>query len=743
MSQRFLRCPHCGLPHAIDDVACGVTGRPLEPRKGARVAPMPAPSPAESVGRLQVAMPVAIPVSKHPSQQRLSPPSAPAIPAQKSLAPFDTGPPPPDSSILGQTLGGKYRAIRVLGEGGMGTVYECEHIQLHRKVAVKVLHPAQVRKKASVQRFHHEAQVAGAIGHPNICEIYDIGEGDGGAPFLVMELLTGETLADRIASEGALPFDDLVEVISQVLSGLIAAHDKGIIHRDIKPENIFLSSRPGIGPLAKILDFGISKVAGADDLHLTRTGMVMGTPFYMSPEQARGDRTLDHRVDIYATGVMTYECLTGRRPFTAANYNALLVQILTTNARPPHEIRPAVPEAFEEFVAKAMHRERDKRYANTIEMQRALVQLRDPAAIQQRRIASIPPEPVPLVTTKRAGDPTPPRKMNEPVEARRELELPAVSVNIEGHDLLDSGQQNVADSVEVPVAVEPRRDERRHLAQPVARPAPQPAQKPVEARRPAPAAPPIERRAAPAPPPIPRPAATAPLRSPSVPPAAPRAGIPARVINPRAPIPPRPVATAPTSANRPSIPPPLPSQRKARMITPTPTPVDPRLLHAFAARQNAPPALDAPWLNDGDDPTEIGEIPRHEPSDVTPYPTEGRRIDPDSTERIDPPRLGKLGRRPRAALREPGLPEPRRELGGVRAPTPEQLHRPAEEPSHADRWEDEAPTTLFDRKQLKSTPGGGAVRASTTERAPAPTGLGRTPAPDEPRPPAIPRAPRR
>jgi len=210
-------------------------------------------------------------------------------------------------------------------------VYEAEHVAIGRSVAVKVLHPSQARKKVSVKRFHHEARAAGAIGHPNICEVYDLGELDDGSPYLVMERMVGETLADHIVKQGALPFDEVLDLLTQVLSGLIAAHEKGIVHRDIKPENVFLTRRVGCPPIAKLLDFGVSKMLPLGDreeeLHLTRTGMVMGTPFYMSPEQARGDRDLDARVDLYACGVIMYEALTARRPFLAANYNALLLQI--------------------------------------------------------------------------------------------------------------------------------------------------------------------------------------------------------------------------------------------------------------------------------------------------------------------------------------------------------------------------------------------------------------------------------
>ncbi len=266
----------------------------------------------------------------------------------------------------------------------MGTVFEAENLAIGRTVAVKVLHPTQARKRVAVKRFHQEARAAGAIGHPNICEVYDLGTLDDGSPYLVMERLVGETLADRIASEGGLPFDDVIDVLTQVLSGLVAAHEKGIVHRDIKPENIFLTKRVGCPPVAKLLDFGVSKMISPlfsgereEDLDLTRTGMVMGTPFYMSPEQARGDRNLDARVDLYACGVILYEAITGRRPYIAANYNALLLQILSTSPRPARELRPALPQGFDEVLDKSMARHRDDRFQSAAEFQRELQALRD------------------------------------------------------------------------------------------------------------------------------------------------------------------------------------------------------------------------------------------------------------------------------------------------------------------------------------------------------------------------------
>jgi serine/threonine protein kinase len=284
--------------------------------------------------------------------------------------------------LVGGTVAGKYVVRHVLGQGGMGTVYEAEHAAIGRLVALKVLHPSRARRRDAIRRFYREARAAAAIGHPNICEVYDLGSLEDGSPFLVMEKLVGETLADRIAVEGALPFDAVLDMLAQVLSALTAAHAKRIVHRDVKPENVFLATRVGLPPAVKLLDFGISKVMAAgsgpnEDLDLTRTGMVMGTPYYMSPEQARGDRDLDPRVDIYACGVILYEALTGRRPFVAANYNALLLQILSGAPRPARDLRPALPSGFDPVIEKAMGREREQRYGSAREFEFALAALRD------------------------------------------------------------------------------------------------------------------------------------------------------------------------------------------------------------------------------------------------------------------------------------------------------------------------------------------------------------------------------
>jgi len=347
LSQRFIRCHHCGLPHNITDEVCPITGKPI--RKRAKKADAKHAKSEEGSG------PHAVPI--------------PLVSHRRAAADRRAGKPTASNRddaerLLGRIVGAKYRVLHLIGEGGMGNVFEAEHLEIGQHVAIKVLNRAHLGRKEAVARFHQEARAAGAIGHPNICEIYDVGRLDDGAPYLVMERLHGKTLSDRINIEGALPFEDVVAILTQVLSALVAAHEKGIIHRDIKPENIFLTERVGCAPVVKILDFGISKSASDNgDLSLTRTGMVMGTPYYMAPEQARGE-PIDHRVDIYACGVILYETLTGRRPFLASNYHALVVQVLSAEPKDPREVRPAIPDGFVPIIGKALSKKRDERYAD-------------------------------------------------------------------------------------------------------------------------------------------------------------------------------------------------------------------------------------------------------------------------------------------------------------------------------------------------------------------------------------------
>jgi serine/threonine-protein kinase len=345
--------------------------------------------------------------------------------------------PPPSSErdpisfdLMGMLIGGKYRVRDILGQGGMGTVFEALHEGLGHVVAIKVLHPNQLQKKDSVQRFHQEARSAARIGHPNICEVYDVGTLEDGRPYLVMDRLTGITLADRIQSLGGLPVQEVLDTLTQVLSGLHAAHEKGIIHRDIKPENVFLSQRVGCPPIAKILDFGVSKAmndssraAPFSDVEVTRTGVVLGTPYYLAPEQARGEKNLDIRVDLYACGVMIYEALTGRRPFRAPNYNALLIAILTATPRPVREIRPDLPAGFGRIIEKAMERDAKDRYQTALEFQAALqpysqnplaARTVPPSRAPPPRSSAFPPPPDALIPSRvppseSATAPAPPR----------------------------------------------------------------------------------------------------------------------------------------------------------------------------------------------------------------------------------------------------------------------------------------------------------------------------------------------
>lgn len=285
------------------------------------------------------------------------------------------------TELIGRIFDRKYRVTRLIGEGGMGSVYEAEHTLIQRKVAVKVLHNEFSKMPEVVERFFREAQASSAIGHPNIIEVFDVGIEEDGTVFIVMELLTGEPLLEQLRRGEILTPENAVAIILQVLSALVMAHHKGIVHRDLKPDNVFLSVDARGRHEVKLLDFGIAKVQGAldGDQGLTKTGTVLGTPNYMSPEQARG-REVDARIDIWAAGVMLYQMLSGRLPYQGESYNEVLSSILLDDPPPLHQLVPSIPRDLATVVERAMEKERDDRYPNVAEMIQDLIPFNDEAA---------------------------------------------------------------------------------------------------------------------------------------------------------------------------------------------------------------------------------------------------------------------------------------------------------------------------------------------------------------------------
>jgi serine/threonine protein kinase len=276
------------------------------------------------------------------------------------------------NEIVGTTLSGRYLVTRKVGQGGMGAVYEATHTLIGKRVAVKVLLEKYAQREAIVKRLKQEAQLASSIGNEHIIDITDFGNTDDGRTFVVMEFLEGESLAECLSRDPKLPEQRILRIAQQCASALAAAHAKGVVHRDIKPENIFLLKRKEMD-FVKVVDFGISKSLRASSeeeeaVRLTQTGMVLGTPLYMSPEQARGDEDLDARVDIYALGVIMYEAATGRVPFSGNNYLSVISQVLNEDPKPVREVRPDISEEFEAIVFRAMAKDREDRYATATDM---------------------------------------------------------------------------------------------------------------------------------------------------------------------------------------------------------------------------------------------------------------------------------------------------------------------------------------------------------------------------------------
>jgi tRNA A-37 threonylcarbamoyl transferase component Bud32 len=273
----------------------------------------------------------------------------------------------------GDIIAGKYRVERVLGSGGMGSVFEVRHRVTDKRFAIKWLLPGLAGQADAVARFIREAQVAGRFQHPNVVEVYDIGE-ENGSFYMVMELLFGDSLATHLRRKGKLSAVEACAILIPCMKGVACGHGAGVIHRDLKAGNIFLCRSQHDDALSpRVLDFGISKFTqSSGDLNeATKAGVVMGTPHYMAPEQIRG-KGVDHRTDIYAFGVLLYQLLSGRLPYPGATYSELVLQIATETPKSLLELAPGTPPALCEIVQRAMARSPAERFGNLGEMARAL-----------------------------------------------------------------------------------------------------------------------------------------------------------------------------------------------------------------------------------------------------------------------------------------------------------------------------------------------------------------------------------
>lgn len=267
----------------------------------------------------------------------------------------------------GQVLGGKFRIEQVLGRGGMGVVVAATHLQLDERVALKFLLPEALANKEAVRRFEREARAAVKIKSEHVARVTDVGTLDTGAPYMVMEFLNGMDLGDYLERTGPLPFHEAADYLLQACEAIAEAHALGIVHRDLKPANLFRIIRSDGTPSIKVLDFGISKVTNGSDAAMTQTTSMMGSPYYMSPEQMTSAKSVDERTDIWALGIILHELLSGKVPYQGETIPEICVQVLQNPPPRLSLVRPEAPEDLERIIDKALAKNRDQRYLSVAE----------------------------------------------------------------------------------------------------------------------------------------------------------------------------------------------------------------------------------------------------------------------------------------------------------------------------------------------------------------------------------------
>lgn len=318
------RCPKCQTEYADEDAFCGNDGEPLT-----LVEPAKQTQESEKI-------------------------TTPSVKAQEE----ETDP------LIGSLLDGKYRIERRLGSGGMGTVYAARHKVINKQVAIKILNPDTDGDDALPERFKREAEVAASVRHPNIVEVNDFGETGNGLLYMVMEYVAGASLRELISKEKQLSPERVVSLGCQICSAIAVVHAAGIVHRDLKPENVIIETIDA-RETARVLDFGIAKML--DRIGLTRVGFVLGTPDYMSPEQASA-QPLDHRSDIYSLGIILYELLSGQVPFSGPKPRQILIRHAIEMPKPIAELRSDLPEALARVCMRALEKSPAKRQQTAAEL---------------------------------------------------------------------------------------------------------------------------------------------------------------------------------------------------------------------------------------------------------------------------------------------------------------------------------------------------------------------------------------
>jgi len=308
--------------------------------------------------------------------------------------------------LTGTVVAGKYRIDELIGRGGMGAVFRATNLAIGKRVALKFLCREAALDRDAVARFQREAEAASTVESAHIVQIFDSGTTDDGRPFLVMELLRGEDLRQRLRREGRLAPNDAVRIAAQVARALRRAHEAGIVHRDLKPDNVFLCERDDDPAFVKLVDFGISKVARREATAdaLTRRGVVLGTAFYMAPEQAQALPDVDGRTDLFSLGAILYETLTGEPPHHGRVYESVLIDICTKDAPPLRDRAPDVPEPLARVVHRALERDRARRFQTAEELHAALLAAAPGAASSGSEAGS---QPIGAVATPTPGAVTP------------------------------------------------------------------------------------------------------------------------------------------------------------------------------------------------------------------------------------------------------------------------------------------------------------------------------------------------